>query len=151
VRRDTGEKYEEFLARLAKESGIETPTREQLAKLDRKRTNKGNNDDWKHPHDPDARITKVNDGRTHLAHKAEHAVDWRPERSSPSCCTGLTSPSPQMVTRRRSCRHYFRRRRTNSPLGQSGRVCPCRNNLALVLSVLDWLRSYSLRWQAQCR
>ena len=75
VRRDTGEKYEEFLTRLAKESGIETPTREQLAKLDRKRPKKGSNDDWKHPHDPDARITKMKDGRTHLAHKAEHAVD----------------------------------------------------------------------------
>src|SRR5690242_3889785 len=75
VRRDTGERYDEFLTRLAKESGIETPTREQLAKLDRKRPKKGSNDDWTHPHDPDARITKMKDGRTHLAHKAEHAVD----------------------------------------------------------------------------
>ncbi len=75
VRRDSGERYEEFLTRLAKESGIETPTREQIAKLDRKRKKKGNNEDWKHPHDPDARITKMKDGRTHLAHKAEHAVD----------------------------------------------------------------------------
>ena len=75
VRRDTGECYEEFLMRLAKESGIETPTREQLAKLDRKRPKKGSNDDWTHPHDPDARITKMKDGRTHLAHKAEVAVD----------------------------------------------------------------------------
>jgi transposase len=75
VRRDTGERYEEFLTRLAKESGIETPRREQLAKLDRKRPKKGCNDDWTHPHDPDARITKMKDGRTHLAHKAEHAVD----------------------------------------------------------------------------
>jgi len=75
VRRDTGERYEEFLTRLAKESGIETPTREQLAKLDRKRPKKGSNDDWKHPHDPDARITKMKDGRTHLADKAKHAVD----------------------------------------------------------------------------
>jgi transposase len=50
-------------------------TREQLAKLDRKRPKKGSNDDWTHPHDPDARITKMKDGRTHLAHKAEHAVD----------------------------------------------------------------------------
>jgi len=75
VRRDTGERYEEFLTRLAQESGIETPTREQLAKLDRKRPKKGSNDDWTHPHDPDARITKMKDGRTHLAHKAEHAVD----------------------------------------------------------------------------
>src|SRR6202043_3829451 len=65
----------EFLTRLAKESGIETPTREQLAKLDRKRAKKGSNDDWTHPHDPDARITKMKDGRAHLAHKAEHAVD----------------------------------------------------------------------------
>jgi|SRR5579871_5405598 len=75
VRRDTGERYEEFLTRLAKESGIETPTREQSAKLDRKRPKKGSNEDWTHPHDPDARITKMKDGRTHLAHKAEHAVD----------------------------------------------------------------------------
>jgi transposase len=75
VRRDTGEQYDEFLTRLAKESGIETPTREQLAKLDRKRNKKGSNDEWQHPHDPDARITKMKDGRTHLAHKAEHAVD----------------------------------------------------------------------------
>jgi transposase len=75
VRRDTEERYEEFLTRLAKESGIETPTREQLAKLDRKRPRRGSNDDWTHPHDPDARITKMKDGRTHLAHKAEHAVD----------------------------------------------------------------------------
>ena len=75
VRRDTGERYEEFLTRLAKESGIETPTREQLAKLDRRRAKKGSNEDWTHPQDADARIAKMKDGRTHLAHKAEHAVD----------------------------------------------------------------------------
>ena len=75
VRRDTGESYQEFLTNLAKASGIETPTREELARLDRKRKNKGSNDDWTHPHDPDAKITKMKDGRTHLAHKAEHAVD----------------------------------------------------------------------------
>lgn len=75
VRRDTGEQYEEFLRRLAQESGIDTPTRAQLAKLDKKRAKKGSNEDWTHPHDPDARITKMKDGRTHLAHKAEHAVD----------------------------------------------------------------------------
>lgn len=75
VRRDTGESYEEFLTRLAKASGIETPTREDLAKIDKHRKNKGSNKDWEHPHDPDSRITKMKDGRTHLAHKAEHAVD----------------------------------------------------------------------------
>jgi transposase len=75
VRRDTGETYNEFLTKLAKASGIETPTREDLAKLDRKRKKKASNKDWEHPYDPDARIAKMKDGRTHLAHKAEHAVD----------------------------------------------------------------------------
>ena len=75
VRRDTGEEYQEFLQRLAKESGIETPTREDLAKLDKQRKNKASNDDWQSPDDPDAKITKMKDGTTHLAHKAEHAVD----------------------------------------------------------------------------
>ncbi|MHC4407126.1 MAG: transposase [Planctomycetota bacterium] len=75
VRRDTGQRYEEFLKELAKASGIETPTRTDLAKLDRKRPKKGSNKDWKHPHDPDAQIMKMKDGRTHLAHKLEQAVD----------------------------------------------------------------------------
>jgi transposase len=75
VRRDSGESYEEFLSTLAKASGIGTPTRADLARIDRKRKKKGSNDDWTHPHDPDAKITKMKDGRTHLAHKAEHAID----------------------------------------------------------------------------
>jgi len=75
VRRDTGDSYEEFLTQLAKASGIETPTREDLAKVDKSRKNKASNKDWVNPNDPDARITKMKDGRTHLAHKAEHAVD----------------------------------------------------------------------------
>jgi transposase len=75
VRRDGGESYEAFLTTLAKASGIGTPTRADLARIDRKRKKKGSNDDWTHPHDPDAKITKMKDGRTHLAHKAEHAVD----------------------------------------------------------------------------
>ena len=75
VRRDTGESYEEFLTGLAKASGIDTPTREQLARMDRKRKKRTSNQEWKSPTDPDARITKMKDGRTHLAHKAEHAVD----------------------------------------------------------------------------
>lgn len=75
VRRDSGESYEDFLVRLAQASGIETPTRKDLAKIDRNRPGKGSNDDWEHPHDPDAKITKMKDGRTHLAHKASHTVD----------------------------------------------------------------------------
>jgi len=75
VRRDDGRTYQTFLEDLAKASGIETPTREDLARLDRKRKKKGSNDDWFNPNDPDAKITKMKDGRTHLAHKEEHAVD----------------------------------------------------------------------------
>jgi transposase len=75
VRRDTGESYEEFLRGLAKASGLETPTREDLARLDRKRKKRMSNQEWKSPADGDARIAKMKDGRTHLAHKAEHAVD----------------------------------------------------------------------------
>ena len=75
VRRDTGESYEQFLTGLAQASGIATPTRQDLAKIDRKRKKKASNQDWYNPHDPDAKVAKMKDGRTHLAHKAEHAVD----------------------------------------------------------------------------
>ena len=75
VRRDTGASYEEFLRGLAKASGIATPTREDLVRLDRKRKKRTSNKEWKSPIDEDARIAKMKDGRTHLAHKAEHAVD----------------------------------------------------------------------------
>ena len=75
VRRENGQGYEEFLRGLARNEGLENPTREELARFDRKRKNKASNEDWTHPHDPDARIAKMKDGSTHLAHKAEHAVD----------------------------------------------------------------------------
>ena len=75
VRRDTGESYEEFLTGLANASGIETPTREDLARLDRKRKKRTSNKEWKSPTDQDSRIARMKDGSTHLAHKAEHAVD----------------------------------------------------------------------------
>jgi transposase len=76
VRRDNGQSYREFLTALAKASGLETPTAEELAKFDRKRKGKSaSNDDWFNPHDPEAKITKMKDGRTHFAYKSEHAVD----------------------------------------------------------------------------
>jgi transposase len=76
VRRDTGEGYREMLVRLAQESGIATPTAEALIRLDRKRKGKRlSNADWASPVDPEARIAKLKDGRTHLAYKPEHAVD----------------------------------------------------------------------------
>jgi len=74
-RRDDGRRYEEYLQDLAKAEGLDDPTREQLARLDRKRKKKASNREWKSPTDADARIAKMKDGRTHLAHKAEHAVD----------------------------------------------------------------------------
>jgi transposase len=78
VRNDNGQGYDDFLKALAQASGIDTPTREQLAKIDKSRKNKASNDDWHNPHDPEAKITKMKDGATHLAHKAEHAVDLTP-------------------------------------------------------------------------
>jgi transposase len=76
VRRDTGEGYREMLKRLAAESGIETPTADDLVRLDRKRKGKRlSNAGWASPIDPGARIAKLKDGRTRLAYKPEHAVD----------------------------------------------------------------------------
>jgi transposase len=76
VRRDTGESYRAMLERLAVESGIVTPTADDLVRLDRKRQGKRlSNADWTSPSDPEARIAKLKDGRTHLAYKPEHAVD----------------------------------------------------------------------------
>jgi transposase len=72
-RRDDGRSYEEYLKDLAQAEGLENPTREQLARMDRKRKKKGSNREW--TSHADARIAKMKDGRTHLAHKAEHAVD----------------------------------------------------------------------------
>ena len=68
VRRNTGEGYQEFLVRLAQASDIETLTREDLAGIDRNRPGKGSNQDWMHPHDPDARTAKTKGGCTHLVH-----------------------------------------------------------------------------------
>jgi transposase len=75
VRRDTGESYQQFLTRLARASGLKTPSREALARLDRRRKKRTANAEWVNPSDPDAKVTQMKDGRTHLAHKVEHAVD----------------------------------------------------------------------------
>lgn len=76
VRKDTGEDYKEFLRRLAENAGLENPSDEDLRRFDKKRRGKTcSNDDWESPSDPDAQITKMKDGTTHLAYKAEHVVD----------------------------------------------------------------------------
>ena len=75
VRRDTGESYTAYLQRLAEAEGIEAKDAAALLRMDRKRSKKTSNDDWKSPSDSDAEITKLKDGRTALAYKAENAVD----------------------------------------------------------------------------
>lgn len=76
VRKDNGDDWKEYVTKLAKAEGIENPTDAELRNFDRKREGrKTSNDDWQSPSDPDARITKMKDGSTHLAYKAEHAVD----------------------------------------------------------------------------
>ena len=75
-RRDTGESYEAFVRSVAEASGVETPTRADLARFDRSRKHKKtSNKEWTSPQDPAAKIAKMKDGRTHVAHKAEHGVD----------------------------------------------------------------------------
>jgi transposase len=100
VRRDTGESYEQFLTRLAQASGIATPSREDLARFDRKRPKKGSNDDWQHPHDPDAKITKMKDGQTHLAHRPSTPSIWKRGRSSQSRCKTLMRATRPRASRR---------------------------------------------------
>ena len=75
-RRDTGESHEAFIRRLAEASAVETLTRADRARFDRSRKNKKmSNKEWQSPQDPDAKIAKMKDGRTHLAHKVEDGVD----------------------------------------------------------------------------
>jgi transposase len=75
VKREDGQSYQDFLIELARAEGIEDPTREDIAKIDRKRPKKGSNEVWVNPHEPDAKISKMKNGSTDMAHKAEHAVD----------------------------------------------------------------------------
>jgi transposase len=75
VRRDTGESYNEYLERLAEAEGVKAKDAAALRRMDRKRKKKTSNEDWESPSDGDAEITKLKDGRTALAYKAENAVD----------------------------------------------------------------------------
>src|SRR5215831_17005543 len=99
VRRDTGETYQDFLTKLAQASGIETPTRADLARMDRKRKHKGSNDDWTHPHDPDAKITKMKDGRTWRTKPSRRSISRRARSSASPCKMAMRE------TRRRAASH----------------------------------------------
>jgi transposase len=75
VRRDTGEDYNAYLKRLGEAEGMDAKDPAALRRMDRKRAKKTSNEDWKSPNDEEAEITKLKDGRTALAYKAENAVD----------------------------------------------------------------------------
>ena len=76
VRRDTGDDYETYVKQLMAEEGIEEPTSEEVRRFDKQRKDKKvSNEEWVSESDPEARITKMKDGTTHLAYKAEHVVD----------------------------------------------------------------------------
>jgi len=75
VRRDTGKSYDEYLKGLAEAEGVNGKDAAALRRMDRKRKKKTSNEDWESPSDGDAEITKLKDGRTALAYKAENAVD----------------------------------------------------------------------------
>jgi transposase len=75
VRRDTEESYTEYLKHLAEAAGLEATDEAALRRMDRRRKKKASNEEWVNPHDPEAEITRLKDGRTALAYKAEHAVD----------------------------------------------------------------------------
>ena len=79
LRKETGEDWKEYLKRLLAEQGVDNPTDEEIRRFDQKRPKKVSNKDWESPSDPDSRITKLKDGRTHLAYKAEHVVDVETE------------------------------------------------------------------------
>src|SRR5450759_1012394 len=75
VRRATNEDWKTYVRRLMKAEGIEDPSDEEVRRFDRTRKKKTSNQEWKSATDPDSRVTKMKDGRTHLAYKAEHAVE----------------------------------------------------------------------------
>ena len=104
VRRDDGESYREMLARMAKESGVETPTAEDLARFDRKRKGKRlSNADWKSPTDSDARIAKMKDGTTHLASHGQIRVEGKPWHAALNGCRLLDREASQRRLMPRHC------------------------------------------------
>jgi transposase len=96
VRKDTGEDWKQYLRGLAQAEGIANPTEEDLRRLDRGRKDKKvSNQQWQSPSDPDSRIAKMKDGRTHLAYKAEHAVDLVSEAIVATTVTFADKSDPQ--------------------------------------------------------
>jgi transposase len=96
VRKDSGQDWKQYLRGLAQAEGIQNPTDEDLRRLDRGRQDKKvSNQQWESPTDPDSRIAKMKDGRTHLAYKAEHAVDLESEAIVAATVTFADKADPQ--------------------------------------------------------
>jgi hypothetical protein len=115
VRRDSGEGYREMLTRMAKESGLATPTADDLVRLDRARAGKKlSNADWESQADPDAMIAKLKDDRTRLAYKPEHALDLD-AGVMPLPCSRTTPAEPSRPRLQQPCRHRPRSTQTEGP------------------------------------
>src|ERR1041384_5113279 len=96
VRKDSGEDWKQYLQGLAKAEGIENPTEDDLRRLDRARKDKKvSNEQWESRTDRDSRIAKMKDGRTHLAYKAEHAVDLESQAIVATTVTFADRSDPQ--------------------------------------------------------
>jgi transposase len=96
VRKDSGENWKEYLTGLARAEGLENPTEVDLRRLDRARKDKKtSNEQWESPTDSDSRIAKMKDGRTHLAYKAEHAVEVVSEAIVATTVTFADKSDPQ--------------------------------------------------------
>lgn len=90
VRKESGEDWKAYLTRLMKEEGLieedDEPTDEELRKFDKGRKQKSvSNREWESDSDPESRIAKMKDGRTHLAYKAAHVVDLDSEFLLDAC------------------------------------------------------------------
>jgi hypothetical protein len=112
VRRDTGESDQDFLMKLAQASGIETPTRADLARVDRKRKKKGSNDDWTHPHDPDAKILSWSGEGVRHRHLSSRRASVRRRPANRTQCadrpaTTAVAPCQRLINRR--CKDAWRR------------------------------------------
>lgn len=113
TRRDTEESYTEYLKRLAEAAGLETSDETALRRMDRGRKKKSSNLEWVNPHDPEAQITRMKDGRTALAYKAEHAVDM----DTGAIVAGTTHGGAPVIPRRwnRLCRQRLPNRSRSQP------------------------------------
>jgi hypothetical protein len=98
VRKDSGKGWKDYTKKLAKQAGLEDPTDDELRQFDRNRPGKKvSNDDWENPNDPDAMITRMKDGTTRMAYKAEHAVDLDTDIVVAATVHPGNAPDPQTI------------------------------------------------------